>query len=108
MDGRQIWNVMRCVLSLKRTKINLELKISIIIMRHLKLKSLFHETKGQFHQDRFYCILEIFNVQKVKKISSPRYIFNTFSKFQKFLPQYSNKVYSYKKGYSRLIGAISK
>lgn len=68
MDGRQIWNVMRCVLSLKRTKINLELKISIIIMRHLKLKSLFHETKGQFHQDRFYCILEIFNVQKFKKI----------------------------------------
>ena len=68
MDGRQIWNVMRCVLSLKRTKINLELKVSIIIMRHLKLKSLFHETKGQFHQDRFYCIVEIFNVQKFKKI----------------------------------------
>lgn len=68
MDVRQIWNVMRCVLSLERTKINLELKISIIIMRHLKLKSLFHETKGQFHRDRFYCILEIFNVQKFKKI----------------------------------------
>ena len=107
MDGRQIWNVMRCVLSLKRTKINLELKISIIIMRHLKLKSLFHETKGQFHQDRFYCILEILMCKNLKRSWSQVH-FNTFSKFQKFLPQYSNKVYSYKKGYSRLIGAISK